>query len=742
MYFDAKKDLDYALNFTKVYKSETNPLLREAKCLEIQTPYILAQIGDDDLIAGRQEHGFVGFSPQYGGIYTYFCHDAEVEKAINKIRDKADNEYLQEIEDMRTFWKEENTENKVIKEFDKRYHKNIESENMDLHYYGACRIAGMNVDLSLLVEKGLCGLHTLIDDYAKKNSNPEFYSALHTSVGVIETACGIYCERAKEKAEATDNPERKAQLLEMAQIFDNIKVATPKTFKEALQLIWIYAVCSDLMNYGRLDVILGDFYANDVKAGILDEEEAIAWLCSFYRNIIAVGKVHDSRIIIGGKGRRNPENADKLALVLIETSKRVMDVVPQLTLRYFKGINPALMEKTLENIIAGAVYPIVYSDDVIVPSVEKSYGIDTEMAYNWLPFGCGEYVIEGYGAGTPNTGITVARSLDVLLHRGFDSYSKKYQGYDVAPVCEFKTFEDLYSAFERMLTPICEEMAYHEYLNYKIAGQEAGYLHLSLLVHDCMESGKPIFAGGCRYLCATSEVFGLITCADSLVAIKNLVYDKKLFTLEQVVKMIDCNFEGFDKERALFLNSAKYGNDIDEADDMAVRLLNTLSDLHAKGAEGLDLYRYNIVSVNNSGSAEQGKITSATACGRLCGEPLSNGNSPSIGGDKNGLTATLNSMRKFDPSKHVGVVHNVRFNKDLLSRQRDKIRMILEAFYENGGVQTNLSSIGKDDLEQALIHPERYQNLIVRIGGFSARYVELDPVVQHEILLRTTVENC
>ena len=99
-------------------------------------------------------------------------------------------------------------------------------------------------------------------------------------------------------------------------------------------------------------------------------------------------------------------------------------------------------------------------------------------------------------------------------------------------------------------------------------------------------------------------------------------------------------------------------------------------------------------------------------------------------------------MRKFDASKHVGVVHNIRFNKDLLKNQFDKIKMLLEIFYENNGVQTNLSSIGKDDLEQAMIHPEKYQNLIVRIGGFSARFVELSPIVQHEILLRTTIEEC
>lgn len=742
MYFDAKRDLDYALQFTEVYKSDSDPATREANCLELQVPYVLSQIRDEDLIVGSMEHGFLGFSPQYGGVYTYFYHDENLSAALESVRESVSEHYIQQIENLRAFWKEENTESKVMRAFDERYHKLIESGYTNLFYYGACRIAGMNVDLRLLVQEGLCGLRRRNAQFSEKNDNPKFYDALDRSVGIIENACRIYAKRAKNCMANTDDVQRLKDLQEIHDVFVHIEKEKPQTFKQALQLIWIYAVCSDLMNFGRLDDILGEFYVRDIESGELTEEEAIRWLTSFYRNIIRVGKVHDSRIIVGGKGRKNPDAADKLALVLIETSKRVMDVVPQLTLRYYKGMNSALMQKTLENICEGAVYPIVYSDEVVIPSIEKSYGISYEDACRWVPFGCGEYVIEGYGAATPNTGITLARALDVVLHSGYDSFSKTKQAENVPAISQMHTFEDLFDAYSSMLKTVCEEMAHHEELNYKVAGENAAYLHLSLLTHDCIETGNPIFSGGCRYLCATSEIFGLITCADSLTAIKRLVFDEKRFTLQQLVDMIDANFEGYEDERLLFSNVPKYGNDNDEADSMAVRVLDHISKLHEDAGKQTRLYRYHIVSVNNSGSAEQGKITSATACGRLRGEPLSNGNSPSIGGDKNGLTATLNSMQKFDASKHVGVVHNIRFNKELLKRQTDKIQLILETFYENNGVQTNLSSIGKDDLKNALLHPDQYRNLLVRIGGFSARFVELDPVIQHEILLRTTVEEC
>lgn len=738
MFYNAKQDLDYALAFTELYKSESDPAVREAKCLAVQVPYVLTPISEDELIVGCMKHGFVGFSPQYGGSYTYYYWDDRVADALEQVKNTVDSAYVEKIEEMRAFWRAENTEAKVKERFAEKYHKKIE---YGLYYYAVCRIAGMNVDLDMLVHEGLPGLRERNAAFREKNGDSAFYQALDLSLDVIADACRSYAQNAQKLLEDNGlSEQRRKDLIEIRSNFTQIADGKPRTFKEALQLIWIYAVCSDLMNFGRLDVALADFYAHDIDSGAMDEEEAIRWLSSFYRAIIRVSKVHDSRIIIGGMGRKNPEPADRLAFALIETSKRVMDVVPQLTLRYYKGMNEELMVKTLENIEAGAVYPIVYSDDATIPAIQKIYGIDEEEACRWVPLGCGEYIMEGCGAATPNTGVTLAQALDVVLHEGYNSFNGRLEVPGMRSISEYKTFDELFEAYSDMMRPACEEEAYHEQLNYQVAGEEAAYLHLSLLTHDCVEKGEGIFSGGCRYLCATSEIFGLITCADSLAAIKKCVYEDRLFTLEELVKMCDANFEGYEKEREALLNAPKYGNDDDYADDVAIRVFNNISELHDEAGKKTNLYRYNIVSVNNSGSAERGKVTSATPDGRKRGEPLSNGNSPSIGADKNGLTATLNSMRKIDPARHVGVVHNIRFNKDMLHNNFDKVKMLLEIFYENNGVQTNLSSIGKDDLEQAMIHPERYRNLLVRIGGFSARFVELDPIVQHELLLRTTVE--
>ena len=259
-------------------------------------------------------------------------------------------------------------------------------------------------------------------------------------------------------------------------------------------------------------------------------------------------------------------------------------------------------------------------------------------------------------------------------------------------------------------------------------------------MNDCIARNQALLSGGVRYLNAASEIFGIISVADSFTAIKKLVYDEKRFTLLQLVSMLDCNFEGFEKERKMLQDAPKYGNDIAEADEMAVKVFHHIAEVTAKAGEKAGLNKYRIVSVNNSMSAEWGTYCMASACGRKNGAPLSNGNGPSIGADKNGITALLNSMSRFDPSLHAGVINNVRFSKEMFASNYDKIKMVLRTFYKNQGVQTNRGAVGKEDLQNAMIHPENYQNLIVRIGGFSARFVELNPIVQNEILLRTTYE--
>ena len=305
--------------------------------------------------------------------------------------------------------------------------------------------------------------------------------------------------------------------------------------------------------------------------------------------------------------------------------------------------------------------------------MQKVYGVSREEAEQYVPFGCGEYVLVGRSVGTPNNGINALKALEIALHNGVDKFQNVRCGVETGALSEFDTFEKLYDAVLAQLKPIIDSFAVHKYLNYAVAGENAPYLHLSLLLDDCIARGKPVFEGGVRYLNASSEMFGIISCADSLTAIKTLVYDQKRFTLEELVHILDCDFEGYDAERRLCLDAPKYGNDDDAADAMATRLFADLADMTIAAGKAAGLDHYNIVSVNNSMSAEWGSLCEASACGRKRGSAMANGNGASIGADKNGITALLNSMSKFDNSKHVGVINNVRFTKELFAGSMDKV---------------------------------------------------------------------
>lgn len=726
------RELDYVLEFTDLYQSESDIYLREAKCLKLQTVNILAPIVEDDLIAGRMSHRYLGFSPQFGGLYTYFFHDDKVDAALEALSEDLSDEYIREVKAAKEFWLKERTITKVEDKYSAMgYTHSIGYTEPGI---GNCdvRLAGTNVDLDKLINLGLPGLHEEINRMAQPGNS--FYEAMHITVDTIADACACYEKQAREMYEETESKALK----DMAKALKNIQTRKPETFHEGIQLMWVYSMISDLMNYGRMDVYLGDLFAGDIDSGRMDEEGGIALILSMYRHMNRVHKIHDSRVIIGGRGRRNVENADRLAMAIMEASRRFKEAVPQLTMRYYSGMDEKLYDKALAVNAEGCTFPIIYSDDTNIPAVMKVYGIDEKEAETYLPFGCGEYVLEGLSLGTPNNGINLLKCLEVTLRNGYDKFWEMEVGIQTGEAEAFDTFEKLWDAYDRQLKEVVYKIAIHKGLNYSVAGEQAGYLHISLLMNDCLERGKGILNGGVRYLNASSEIFGMISCADSFSAIKKLVYDEKKYTLREMVEILDKDFEGAESIRQEFLEAPKYGNDDDEADSMAQRVFDNIAQMTIDAGKKAGLNRYNIVSVNNSMSAEWGAYCAASPCGRHAKSPMANANGASIGADKNGITALLNSMSKFDNTEHVGVINNIRFTKEMFNSSYDKVKALLRAFYENGGVQTNIAVVGRDDLENAMKTPERYQNLLVRIGGFSARFVELSPVVQNEILLRTT----
>lgn len=757
------EELKYLIEFTKIYRSETDKYIREAKCLDCQIRKILVPMTKEEKIVGRVRHTVVGFSPQYGGLYTYFFHNVQVEKMMEQAGSCLTGEEREAVWECWRFWQEEKTVQKLQRRFTEKhgelevdykpYGPNIGMDDvralpgekteviksLGVGSYPTARIALTIPDDDKLVRMGIPGLRDEVKRKQKENGESSFYTALLMMLDTVCLAADTYRQQAERLADA--EPEYREALLKTAHTLKHIQIQAPENFQEGLQLYWLYSVISDQMNTGRMDVFLGDLYVHDLEAGILDEEGAIALLTSLYQQYLFINKVHDTRVIIGGKGRRNEANADRLALAVLETSRRVKDVVPQLTLRYYRGMNEEVLNKALLVVGEGCSFPLLYGDDTNIPAVMKLYGISEVEAEQYIPAGCGEYVIEATSTGTPNCGFNLQKAVELVLHNGDDAYMKCQAGPRTGEPEELGTFDQFWEAYRKQVEPEMLREAWGEAECYYTAAENAGYLQLSLLMNDCLERGRAMLSGGVRYMNGAPEIVGMVTAADSMTAIKKYVYDEKRFTLRQVKDMLDCNFEGFEKERRLFLNAPKYGNNDPEADAMVLKVYDHVARSAIECTETVGLDHYTIVSVNNSASADWGEYTMASACGRKDGDPLANANGASIGADKSGITALLHSMSKYDHSLHSGVINNVRISKELFQNSYEKVKALVCTFLENNGTQLNLMVIGRDDLENAVKHPEEYQNLIVRIGGFSARFVTLNPVIQNEIIKRTTFES-
>ncbi|MBR4333733.1 MAG: pyruvate formate-lyase, partial [Clostridia bacterium] len=247
---------------------------------------------------------------------------------------------------------------------------------------------------------------------------------------------------------------------------------------------------------------------------------------------------------------------------------------------------------------------------------------------------------------------------------------------------------------------------------------------------------KPLVSGGVRYMAGTYETYGNTTVADSFTAIREMVYEKKLLTLRELVDILDADFAGHEDLRQKLLRCPKFGNDDPVADAMAKAVNTHVFETTARQAKAQGLSSYLVVMINNGANVDLGKNTLATADGRRAFTFLSNGNNPMAGQDHKGLPALLRSIASTRMELTAGTAQNLKLTKDLFTKHPDAVRDLIDTAFDMGILSLNISVLSRGEMEDAMIHPELHQNLFVRVGGFSARFVNLDPGTQADMLAR------
>lgn len=726
---------EYIKTFTKTYKEHQGepPALREAACIEIMSRYEFLPLDEDELLAGRKRILPVGFSnePLLGRSVGWFYDEGRAMEALEN--EQADEEQIREVKELLNFWKTQETRshirNAYPEDIKKAMPEDIYWEHSEVAF-PLYRVVGAYMDYDKLLRLGLDGMRELVRGYERtaeeKGEDVSLYKACLIALDALSAVCRNYAEDA-----------RKQNRDMLAEVLEHIAGKAPETFVEALQLAWLYSLISGVLNYGRADDYLGDYLERDIAAGILKEKEALDYLCSWWRLIDARKTVFHGRVIIGGKGRHNEAAADRFALLAMEASRIVAEAEPQLSLRFYEGQNPALMEKALDVIGEGKVYPMLYNDDVNIPSVQKAFEVSEEEAENYVFFGCGEYVLNKKSLGSPNGIINLLKALEITLTDGFDLRDKKDRGLKLGKLTDFATFEELYSAYKKQLEYYFNVLARQQQLEYDYCAREGAFLFITMLMDDCLERNRSACGGGVRYLGGTLETYGNINTTNSLYAIKDVVYERKLVDRETLLKALKADFVGYEDIRGLLQGAQKYGNDLDGVDALAKDLHEYICTTVRDMKKITKMHSYLVVIINNEANTVLGRFTWASPDGRKAGEPMANANNPAGGTDVNGVTAMMNSLVKLRTDIHAGAVQNMAFSRELFQNNRPVLKAILTTYFKNGGQQAMINVLNRGDLLAAIEHPENYGHIMVRVGGFSARFVSLAPDVQREIASRT-----
>jgi pyruvate-formate lyase len=743
-----RKDLSFEINFTKAHREAvaaySHPAQIELALLKAQYPAILMPIEEQDILAGRIQFGLVGLGiqGQTGGT-GYYIDEVRVTEALEFANGNA--QYRENLHDLLTYWKARNTYEQVLRNTPSEIRSIIPSEQWKTQPVAASpiiRMAGAFIDFDKLVRIGIPGLRKEIaaakEDCPSTGNDPVYFDCLDGALDVLVDCCHAYADFAIAEANATQNPQRKAEMQHLADACRAITSRAPSSLLEAIELCWIYGLMCPLIEFGRMDEYLGDLYVHDIDAQVITEEQALRMIQNLFVLIDSLDCETDGRVIVGGYGRRNPANADRFCLVACEACRTVKEILPQFTLRFGKETPAEVWNASMRCIGEGRTFPLLYNDEVLIPAVMHAFDVDRARAETYMPLGCGEIEFDHYSFGSPNGSLGTLKVLELAIHGGFDPVSKTYLSFKSPTLAECSSYEEFATIYKNHLTYFIEAQAKYEKYLYEAIGKRHPFMMVSMLYDGCLATGKGIFDGGCQYLAGSIELYGNVDAANSLAAIKHLVFDKKTMSAEEMISALDANFVGYERQRREMMDVPKFGNDEAFVDDILLDLHNFLCETVRKQAPKVGLKSYLCVNINNAQNTTLGRWVGATPDGRRSGMPMANANNPASGTDKNGLTCMLNSLVKLPHDNMAGMVQNLRFTRETWNNKDGKAQRLVKDYFERGGAQLMVTVVGKQDLERAMAHPEDHKDLIVRIGGLSARFVNLKKDVQQEIYDRTS----
>ncbi|MDM7999213.1 MAG: formate C-acetyltransferase/glycerol dehydratase family glycyl radical enzyme [Dehalococcoidia bacterium] len=588
-----------------------------------------------------------------------------------------------------------------------------------------------------------------------------FYKAVEIACqGVIQFA-NRYRAEALAMAEAETDKARKAELLEIARICGKVPAGPAETFHEALQSLWLLEVALHQENYeqalclGRLDQYLYPYYRRDRERGVLTRDRAIELLgCLFiklsefvplfsdYLAPFFSGFPANPAITIGGLTPDGEDATDELTYAILDTREVLKTRHPNLHARIHGKSPDAYLKRCVEVLKSGGAMPAFVNDEVIVPALVRK-GIQEEDACDYVVIGCVEISVPRKTFGSTDAALmSLPICLEMALRNGYCPAVKEKVGMETGDPLRFSGMDELVQAFRRQVSWLVEQMVIG--LNALTLAHEHLYPSplLSALTGGCLDNGKDVTAGGAVYNFTCVQGVGTADVANSLAAIDRLVFSEKKLTMEQLLKAMEDNFEGHEDVYRLLSRVPKYGNDDDLPDSYARLVAGIFCEevaRHRNTRGGLYLPGFLSMTTHEG----FGGFVGALPSGRKAFQTFANGLSPCDGSDTKGPTACLKSITKIDYSLAAGGVSvNIKFSPvDLSGDEGTQILgALIRGYFELGGMHLQVNLVSRETLLDAQRNPEKYPDLMVRVSGYSAYFVDLTREVQDEIIART--EHC
>lgn len=756
-----------AVLVTRAYaRTDGQPsLLRRAEALEEILNGTPVLIRDGELILGCKTPAILG-SPLYPEVACDWVEQeldtiALREESPFKVNDDTKATLRNEVFE---YWRGKQVYNQIMAALPDEVIQATQ-EGVFFHYFLNRTIGHITVDYERVLQKGFLGLKSEVEaefsqiNYEDSGCLKKIYllQAMSRCCDAAIHFAERYAQEADRLAGTESDPVRKTELEDIAGMCRHVPAHPARSFQEALQSFYFVHLILNLetnsyaIGPGRFDQYIHPYYQADIEAGKLTREQAWELLACLWIKLNELTVVKEGgtakasntyndfqNLNLGGQTIDGRDAVNDLSYLCLDVTGCLHLPQPQVSVLISEKTPNQFLAKACQVASLGFGMPAMFNEDEKTQALLHK-GKSLEDARKGGINGCVELVVQGKDMMASSGYFNMPKSLELALNNGVNPLTGTHLGPQTGNLDELSTFDDLLEAFRKQMAYGLNLKMIYDGIAKQAYAEFCPVPFTSLLMDDCLKKGRDYHDGGTHYSLPMVCGVGTGTMADSMAAIKKLVYDEKTISLKQLVEALHADFVGYERELQLLRNRMpKWGNGDDYVDTLAHKVVEMFTDeLEKHHDERGRPYAANMIPTTTH--VWFGDLTGATSDGRHAKTPLSEGISPVQGMDRKGPTAVVRSMARLDHARCCGTLFNMKFHPSALSGEEglDKFAYLVRTYFKLGGHHMQFNVLSSETLRAAQLHPEDYQDLIVRVAGYSDYFVRLSRDLQDEIISRT-----